>query len=624
MILIALYGSAAVVSYWLSWKLRFGFYPGIDGIPERFRDLVVIQGLWIVAFKMVCLYALGQFTGLVRFFRLPDAIRLFVGSSIATAVLLVIWVVSSFQYVPPASILLTDFILFTFTVMGLRVGIRILDERRKGFFRGGKKLERVAIVGAGQAGSALVSELISQPEMGMRPVIFFDDSSVKHGRQLHGIPIGGAPEQIPSYFSTHDLDKVILAIPSASPERLRAVVSLLKQHKIPVETVPSVREIVSGSFRASQTREVNIEDLLYREPIVINSDEIREFISGRNVMVTGAGGSIGQELSIQVTDMKPKRVLLVDRCESALFLTERKLLDADIDVVTCVADVKDLNAMEALVREFAPHAIYHAAAHKHVGMMERQPREAFLNNSEATYRFAQLAVKHSVDSFCLISTDKAVYPSSVMGATKRLAELSIQSLIASEETGGTRFSMVRFGNVIGSSGSVIPIFEKQIDKGGPVTVTDRKMTRYFMTIPEAVGLVLLASSFKEEHALYVLDMGTPVKIDDVARDLIRLKGLEPDVDIEISYIGARPGEKIDEVLQYSEEALLETAHEKILRFASDEMKVVSRFDLEERFTDMVRRNADMLFVPERDIIFSLLEAIDGSPKKDVPNHKKEA
>ncbi|MGJ8648945.1 MAG: polysaccharide biosynthesis protein [Opitutaceae bacterium] len=569
-ILIALYGSAALVSYWLSWKLRFGFYSGIDGIPERFRDLVAIQGLWILTFKMVCLYALGQFTGLLRFFRLPDAIRLFVGSSLATAVLLAIWVVSSYQYVPPASVLLTDYILFTFSVMGLRGGIRIVDERRKGFFRGGKKLERVAIVGAGQAGSALVSELISQPELGMRPVIFFDDSSEKHGRQLHGIPIAGAPEQIPSFFATHDLDKVILAMPSASPERLRALVSLLKQHKIPVETVPSVGEIVSGSFRASQTREVNIEDLLYRDPVKIDPIEIHEFVGNHVVLLTGAGGSIGQELAYQLASMEPSRLIIVDRCESALFLTEKILLDSGVKVQleTRVADIKNTRELRQLFEEFRPNIIYHAAAHKHVGMMERQPMEAFLNNAFGTYEFAKLAVEYSVQSFCLISTDKAVYPSSAMGASKRLAELAIQALIATGGSGEVDFSIVRFGNVIGSSGSVIPIFEKQIDRGGPVTVTDPSMTRYFMTIPEAVGLVLQASSFDEKNALFVLDMGQPVRIDDVARDLIRLKGLEPDVDIEITYTGARPGEKMEEVLQYEDEILMPTKHSKISRIAS--------------------------------------------------------
>ncbi|MGJ8638298.1 MAG: polysaccharide biosynthesis protein [Opitutaceae bacterium] len=570
LVLLLLYGVVATVSYWLSWKLRFGFYKGIDGLPERFRDLVIVQGLYMIPFKLFCLYALGQFSGLVRFFRLPDAIRLLIASSLATFVFLVVWVVSSYQYVPPGSILLVDFFLFTSLVVGLRVGIRILDERRKGFLRNGKKLERVAIVGAGQAGSALVSELISQPELGMRPVIFFDDSKVKHGRQLHGIPIAGAPEQIPSYFSTHDLDKVILAIPSASPERLRAVVSLFKQHKIPVETVPSVGEIVSGNFRASQTREVNIEDLLYRDPVEIDPVEIHDFVGNHVVLLTGAGGSIGQELASQLAGMEPSRLVIVDRCESALFLTEKMLLDSGtkVPVETRVADVKNTRELRQLFEAFRPSVIYHAAAHKHVGMMERQPMEAFLNNALGTYEFAKLAVEYSVQSFCLISTDKAVYPTSVMGASKRLAELAIQALVELDGSGETDFSIVRFGNVIGSSGSVIPIFEKQIDRGGPLTVTDRLMTRYFMTIPEAVGLVLQASSFREKNALFVLDMGKPVRIDDVARDLIRLKGLEPDVDIEIIYTGARPGEKMEEVLQYEDETLLPTKHSKISRIAS--------------------------------------------------------
>jgi FlaA1/EpsC-like NDP-sugar epimerase len=561
---------AATASYYLAWKLRFGFYKEIDGLPERFRDLVVIQGLCIVSFKLLCLYALGQFSGLVRFFRLPDAIRLLIASSLATFVFLVVWVVSSYQYVPPGSILLVDFFLFTSFVVGLRVAIRVIDERRKQLLYAGKKMERVAIVGAGQAGSALVSELISQVELGMRPVVFFDDNKVKQGRQLHGIPIAGVPEQIPSYYATHDLDKVVLAIPSAEPVRIREIVSFLKRHNIPVETVPSVGEIMSGDFRVSLTRDVHIEDLLYRDPVEINFVEIKKFVGGNVVLLTGAGGSIGQELATQLASMQPSRLILLDRSEGALFLTEKMLLDSGIEVQieTRVVDVKDKQELEAVFEIFKPTIVYHAAAHKHVGMMERQPMEAFLNNALATYEFAKLAVKHSVRNFCLISTDKAVYPTSVMGATKRLAELSIQALIAQGQCGETDFSIVRFGNVIGSSGSVIPIFEKQIDRGGPVTVTDAKMTRYFMTIPEAVGLVLQATSFQEKHALFVLEMGQPVKIDAVARDLIRLKGLEPDVDIEIVYTGAKPGEKMSEVLQYGEEALLPTAHPKVSRIAS--------------------------------------------------------
>jgi len=569
--LLLLYGVAAIASYWLAWTLRFGFYRDIDGMPDQFRALWIIQGVYIVPFKLFCLYVLGQFSGLVRFFRLPDAIRLLVASSLATFVCLVVWVISSFQYVPPGSVLLVDFFLFTSFVVGLRVAIRVIDERRRQLLYAGQKMERVAIIGAGQAGSALVSELISQVELGMRPVVFFDDNKVKQGRQLHGIPIAGLPEQIPSYHATHDLDKVVLAMPSAAPARVREIVSFLKRHNIPVETVPSVGEIMSGDFRVSLTRDVHIEDLLYREPIEINSGEIKQFVGGNVVLLTGAGGSIGQELATQLASMQPSRLILLDRSEGALFLTEKLLLDSgmNVSIETRVVDVQDKQQLEAVFEAFEPSIVYHAAAHKHVGMMERQPMEAFLNNALATYEFAKLAVKHSVRNFCLISTDKAVYPTSVMGATKRLAELAIQVLIAQRQCGETDFSIVRFGNVIGSSGSVIPIFEKQIDQGGPVTVTDPAMTRFFMTIPEAVGLVLQATSFPEKQALFVLEMGQPVKIDDVARDLIRLKGLEPDVDIEIVYTGAKPGEKLAEVLQYDEETLLPTAHPKVSRIASD-------------------------------------------------------
>lgn len=608
-VLLLLYGVAATASYYLSWKLRFGFYREIDGLPERFRDLVVIQGLCIVSFKLLCLYVLGQFSGLIRFFRLPDAIRLLIASSLATFVFLVVWVVSSYQYVPPGSILLVDFFLFTSFVVGLRVGIRVIDERRKQLIYAGKKMERVAIVGAGQAGSALISELISQVELGMRPVVFFDDNNSKAGRQLHGIPIAGPPEEIPSYYATHDLDKVVLAMPSAAPARIREIVSFLKRHNIPVETVPSVGEIMSGDFRVSLTREVHIEDLLYRDPVEVNFGEIQQFVGGNVVLLTGAGGSIGQELATQLARMQPSRLILLDRSEGALFLTEKMLLDSGVDVSieTRVVDVKDTQQLEAVFEVFKPSIVYHAAAHKHVGMMERQPVEAFLNNTLVTYEFAKLAVKYSVRNFCLISTDKAVYPSSVMGVTKRLAELSIQALIAQGICDTTDFSIVRFGNVIGSSGSVIPIFEQQIDRGGPVTVTDPKMTRYFMTIPEAVGLVLQATSFHEKHALFVLEMGQPVKIDDVARDLIRLKGLEPDVDIEIIYTGAKPGEKLTEVLQYDEEALRSTPHPKVSRIASDQNGCLDAVAFLNDLNEFIERAPSMPTDLVRQALFGLLD-----------------
>ncbi len=607
LILFVLYGVVAGVSYWLSWRLRFGFYPGLDGLPGRFAEKWVVQGFGIVTLKLLCLYALGQFTGLIRFFRLPDAIRLFAGSSLASGICLLVWVLSSYRYVPPGSVLLVDFVIFTFLATGVRVAIRVIDERRKGFFRRGRKPDRIAIVGAGQAGSALFTELSSRPNLRMRPVVFFDDAADKHGRQLHGLPIAGPPEQIPSYHTTHDLDKVILALPKASTQRVREIVSLLKRNGVPVETVPSVEELMGGEYRTALTRAVHIEDLLYRDPVQTNVDELKQFIRGRRVLVTGAGGSIGRELSLQLSNLAPKRLILVDRCESVLFLTEKKIRDSgsEVDMDIRVADVA---YAEALLTETRPEILFHAAAHKHVGMMERQPAEAFRNNVVATLDLARQAIHCGVAHFCLISTDKAVYPSSVMGATKRLSELAVDALMRQQNQVVTHSSIVRFGNVIGSSGSVIPIFEEQIDTGGPVTVTHPEMTRYFMTIPEAVGLVLQATVFSAGDALYMLDMGAPVKIDAVARDLIRLKGFEPEVEIPIIYTGIREGEKLHEILQREDERAETTAHPKIVRLAPTRAASISP-DVFFAEIDSVARELPLLEASRAKIrIFDLLES----------------
>lgn len=569
---LALYGVIAVLSYWGAWLLRFGLSIHFDlsadlsGIPENFQDVWWQQGLYLLPLKLLLLYALGLFDGFFRFFRFPDALRLSLASGSFSFICLVLWYFTSVRFVPPALVLAGDFLLFTFFAMSFRVGVRIVDEWRQGRMLTEGAVARVGIIGVGEVGSLLAAELLSQPRQGMRPVAFFDDDSRHHGRSLHGVPVLGAPEEVREYFDSHNLNKVVLAMPSASAERIRKISVDLSAAKIPLETVPSFGQLLNGAD-TTDLREVRIEDLLYRDPVKIDSEKLKSLIEGKRVWVTGAGGSIGRELARQLGSLDPGLLFLIDSSEGALFLTEKQLLDktADLPVEARVVDLRQTKRIEELIAADPPDLIFHAAAHKHVGMMERQPREAFLNNTLVTLQLARMAVAHGVGSFCLISTDKAVEPRNVMGASKRLAEKAVRALIDAEQAGSTTFSVVRFGNVIGSSGSVIPIFEKQIAERRPVTVTDRAMTRYFMTIPEAVGLVLQATTFQEKPGLFTLDMGEPVQIDAMARDLIRLKGLEPDVDIPIIYTGIRPGEKLHEALHYAEENVESTQHPKIGR-----------------------------------------------------------
>lgn len=569
LLLLLLYAGCALISMLLAWELRFGFYD-IDGIPDRYRSLRFEQLLYIVPFKCLCLLVFGQFRSLIQFFRMPDAVRLFLASSVATALLLVVWVFTGMKYVPPGSILLSDFVLFTFLVFGARVAIRLADEKRRGLRARGEVPEKIAVVGAGQAGSAVVGDMLSQAGSRMRPVMFFDDNTAKHGRLLHGVPIVGTPELIPSFHKTGDIDKVVVAIPGAETPRFRKIVDLLGYHRIPTLVVPSVRDLGGQRSRLMLARELRLEDLLYRHPVEIDRLQMQAALAGKRVLVTGAGGSIGGELARQIANIGPSLLQMVDRSEGALFLVEKLLRERhpNLPMVAWVADLRDQSSVQDMMAGGAPDFIFHAAAHKHVGMMERQPVEALLNNTLTTLTMARAAAKAGVKHFCLISTDKAVEPSTVMGASKRLAELAVGALVGSGQGGKTVYSGVRFGNVIGSSGSVIPIFERQIAEGGPVTVTDPAMTRFFMTIPEAAALVLQAAVFPgSESGLYSLDMGEPVRIDTMARDLIRLKGMEPGRDIQIVYTGAQPGEKIHEKIYSAVENIDPTPHPKIHRIS---------------------------------------------------------
>ncbi len=488
----------------------------------------------------------------------------------------------------PRGVLLLDLVLMTSGVIGLRVALRYWGERRKAAAvmreLGVVSLQRpVAVVGAGEAGAALIREMLGKASLHMRPVVVFDDDRGKWGQRLHGVEVVGAPEVLREEGWSNRVRKVIIAMPSAPASRIGEVARLCAELGLPSDTMPAFEHLVSGRVKVSQLRPVQIEDLLRRAPVKLDEASILGLIRGRVVAVTGAGGSIGSELCRQILAQGPELLVLIERCEVQLFQLEQELMGRGGRhvVVPLVADVADGARMAQILLKHRPTLVFHAAAHKHVPMMEAQPGEALRNNAMGTATLARAAVEAGVDRFVLISTDKAINPTNAMGATKRVAEIFIQALHATHPR-STRFMAVRFGNVLGSSGSVVPTFSKQIAAGGPVTVTHKDVTRYFMTIPEAVGLVLQAGALGVGGEIFVLDMGEPVRIVDLARQMIELSGYRPNEDIEIEYTGLRPGEKMFEELSHHREKLEDTGHPKIFRFVSEPpcLEVVERFFLE--------------------------------------------
>jgi FlaA1/EpsC-like NDP-sugar epimerase len=381
--------------------------------------------------------------------------------------------------------------------------------------------------------------------------------------------VAGTPNRLAAVMEAYEIQRIVIALPARAHRRIREVVSLAKSLDLETEIVPSMWDLASGRVQASQIRPVELEDLLGREPVSLDSEHIQDMLRNHSVMVTGAGGSIGGELCRQIANRTPQRLILVDHCEVQLFQIEQELISLGHGsiILPFVANVLDHPRMEWIMQSYKPDIVFHAAAHKHVPMMEHQPVEAIKNNTLGTYGLAQLASRHQVGKFVLVSTDKAINPTSVMGCSKRLAEIGVQSF---QQVPGnaTIFCAVRFGNVLGSSGSVIPTFKRQIAEGGPVTVTHPDVQRYFMTIPEATGLVLQAATQATGGEIFVLDMGQPIKIVDVARQLIELSGFRPGIDIEIKYVGLRAGEKLFEEIQHKGEQFVETPHQRIYRFVT--------------------------------------------------------
>lgn len=560
--LVGLYSGGLVAALALAWLLRFDF-----AVPPEYRPPMWFSLAWVVPVKLALLWGARQFAGLLSYFGIRDLFLLFVAVAAGAVVLLVARALDATgEFTPTRGVLVVDFILSFVGLAGIRLFFRLYREKvAHPQHRGDERLKRVAIVGAGFVGANLAKELLMRRGLGLSPVVFFDDDHTKWNSRVHDIPVVGGPELLVEQKFEWKLDELIIALPSS--RRIREVLALAQQARLKCQTVPSMEELATGRVKVSQLRDVRIEDLLGREPVTLQTDHIRQLLHHRVVMVTGAGGSIGSELCRQIAAFNPQRLLLVERCEVQLFLVEQELVAAGHSgiIVPIVADILDAARMRAVFARFRPEAIFHAAAHKHVPMMEHQPAEAVKNNTFGTKLIAELAQEFGTGLFLLISTDKAINPTSVMGASKRLAEIFLQALHAQKPT-GTRFVAVRFGNVLGSSGSVIPTFNRQIEAGGPVKVTHPEVTRYFMTIPEAVGLVLQSASQAEGGEIFVLDMGKPVKIVDLARQLIELHGLRADEDIEIEFTGLRPGEKLFEELSHHGENFKPTNHEKILRF----------------------------------------------------------
>lgn len=452
--------------------------------------------------------------------------------------------------------------LFT-TIMllsGIRMVVRLYHEEFFSETRGTAR--RFLIVGAGNAGEALLREMMRRKDTQYEVVGFVDDDPAKQGTEIHGIPVLGSVDQLPQICRKQAVDEIAIAIPSANRKQLRRVVQVCQGTKIRFSTVPSLTDIASGKLRVSQMRDVEINDLLGREEVQLDMEQIRGFLANKVILVTGAGGSIGSEMCRQVCAFGPKQLLLLEQAENPLFFIERELKQkfSNVSMIPVIADITDKIRIERFFAEYRPQVVIHAAAHKHVPLMELNPGEAIKNNVIGTRTVADAADAYGAECFVMISTDKAVNPTSIMGSSKRVAEMYIQDL---NKTSKTHYVTVRFGNVLGSNGSVVPIFKQQIAAGGPVTVTHPEMRRYFMTIPEASQLVLQAAAMGEGGEIFVLDMGEPVKIVDLARELITLSGFRPGEDIEIEFTGLRPGEKLFEELSIEGENMLPTKHPKI-------------------------------------------------------------
>ena len=569
----------------ISLSVYGSFFVRFDGAipPEFSRHLAVYIGL-ALAIKLAFLVLYDLYNISWQFFRLRELLRLVNALTFGTLAMgaLVFFLRSwpPFQSFP-RSILILDYIFSLGLLGGLRISKRAVREYSAHPSPGLRHRARILIIGAGTAGEQIGREMLDNPKSLYQPAGFIDDDPAKRGSKLHGVKVLGTRADIPRLLKTLPIDEFLVAIPSARSRDIREIVKLIRDANDgkPIKVLPGIMDLMSGNVTLADIQDIRVEDLLGREPVEIDHGIIRRFIAGRRVLITGAGGSIGAELARTVLQFAPEAAALVDIDETELFSLTNKLRGASSPFEPVVGDVRDRGKMEAVFSRFRPEVVIHSAAYKHVPILEYYPEEAVKTNILGTRNLAELALWHKVDRFVYISTDKAINPTSVMGATKRVGEELVRTL---DRRGATRFISVRFGNVLGSRGSVIPLFLEQIRRGGPVTVTHPDMKRYFMAISEAVLLVLEAAAAGEGGETFVLDMGEPIRIDDLARDMIRLSGHRPDVDIPVVYSGLRAGEKLFEELLGAEEGTEPTAHGKIFKarnsLVRDEAELLAQVD----------------------------------------------
>ncbi len=561
---VFIFAFSLLLAFGLAYNFRLG-----DWFTQIFLPMLP----FVLIIKLLTFWAFGLYHGWWRYVSLQDIIQITKASHVSTFIFVVLFFLSGYvlpeklllQYRPNFEefrqvVFLLDWACTIALASGIRMAVRLYHEEMRQL--PGGRLTRLMILGAGDAGDMVLREIHRMPIQQYEVVGLIDDDPSKHGATLLGYKVLGGTDQIKELCEKYQVDEVLIAIPSASPKYIRSIVEKCEGTNVKFRTLPALKDLISGKVKVSQIREVDINDLLGREPAKLDTEAISSYIKDKVVMITGAGGSIGSEMCRQVAAFGPKRLVMIEQAENPLFFIEREIRTSypDLDIIAYICDITDRERVFHIFEKERPTAVFHAAAHKHVPLMELNPSEAIKNNVLGTKNCADAAAKFGCQKFVMISTDKAVNPTSVMGCSKRVAEMYIQSI---SKPGGTQFVTVRFGNVLGSNGSVVPIFKEQIRRGGPVTVTHPEMRRYFMTIPEAAQLVMQAAAIGNGGEIFLLDMGEPVKIVDLARDLITLSGFTPGEDIEIKFTGVRPGEKLFEELALEGEDMAPTSHEKI-------------------------------------------------------------